>query len=99
MDFAGPLGIRPGVTAVIGGGGKTTLLRTLGTELAADGARVLLCTTTKIFPFDGLPNLTDPTEDYLAQALEARRLVRVQSHGGALHTLAERCRGGGSDAL
>lgn len=75
MDFAGPLGIRPGVTAVIGGGGKTTLLRTLGTELAADGARVLLCTTTKIFPFDGLPNLTDPTEDSLAQALETRRLV------------------------
>ena len=75
MDFAGPLGIRPGVTAVIGGGGKTTLLRTLGTELAADGARVLLCTTTQIFPFDGLPNLTDPTEDSLAQALEARRLV------------------------
>ena len=30
MCFAGLLGIRPGVTAVIGGGGKTTLLRTLG---------------------------------------------------------------------
>ena len=75
MDFAGPLGIRPGVTAVIGGGGKTTLLRTLGTELAADGARVLLCTTTKIFPFGGLFNLPDPTEDSLAEALEARRLV------------------------
>lgn len=75
MDFAGPLGIRPGVTAVIGGGGKTTLLRTLGTELAAGGARVLLCTTTKIWPFEGLFHLTDPAVDSLAEALQARRLV------------------------
>ena len=30
------LELRPGVTAVIGGGGKTTLLRTLGGELSRD---------------------------------------------------------------
>ena len=41
------LGVRKGVTAVIGGGGKTTLLRTLGEELARSGARVILATTTK----------------------------------------------------
>lgn len=52
--FSGALGIRPGVTAVIGGGGKTTLLRTLGEELSREG-RVLLCTTTKIRPFPGIP--------------------------------------------
>lgn len=75
MNLAELLSIRPGVTAVIGGGGKTTLLRALGAELAADGARVLLCATTKLFPFDGLPNLADPTETALAEALEARRLV------------------------
>lgn len=55
MALAKLLEIRPGVTAVIGGGGKTTLLRTLGEELAAGGRRVLLCTTTKILPFPGLP--------------------------------------------
>ena len=55
MELAALLGVRPGVTAVIGGGGKTTLLRTLGGELAAVGARVLLCTTTKILPFPDLP--------------------------------------------
>lgn len=55
VKLAGLLKIRPGITAVIGGGGKTTLLRTLGEELAAGGNRVLLCTTTKIFPFSGLP--------------------------------------------
>ena len=55
MALSDLLAIRPGVTAVIGGGGKTTLLRTLGEELAAGGKRVLLCTTTKILPFPGLP--------------------------------------------
>ena len=73
MKLCELLGIRPGVTAVIGGGGKTTLLRTLGEELAAEGKRVLLCATTKIYPFPDLPNLTDPTETELAKALAAHR--------------------------
>ena len=55
MRLADFLEIQPGVTSVIGGGGKTTLLRTLGGELAENGGRVLLCTTTKIFPFPDLP--------------------------------------------
>lgn len=48
------LEVRPGVTAVIGGGGKTTLLRALGQELSREHT-VLLCTTTKIFPFPNIP--------------------------------------------
>ena len=48
------LEIRTGVTAVIGGGGKTTLLRTLGEELSQHHT-VLLCTTTRIMPFAGIP--------------------------------------------
>lgn len=75
MRLSELLNIRPGVTAVTGGGGKTTLLRTLGEELAAEGARVLLCATTKLFPFEGLPNLTAPTEAALAEALSSRHLV------------------------
>lgn len=51
--FSKTLGIRPGVTAVIGGGGKSTLLRRLGEELSREGS-VLLCTTTKINPFSGI---------------------------------------------
>ena len=54
MKLADLLQIQPGVTAVIGGGGKTTLLRTLGEELAQKKT-VLLCTTTKIMPFPGIP--------------------------------------------
>lgn len=75
MELAELLDVRPGVTAVVGSGGKTTLLRTLGTELARSGHTVLLCATTKLFPFDGLPNLISPAEDALADALSRHRLV------------------------
>lgn len=54
MTFSSALHVRRGVTAVIGGGGKTTLLRRLGEELQQRGT-VLLCTTTKMYPFSDLP--------------------------------------------
>lgn len=75
MDWARALEIRPGVTAVIGGGGKTTLLRVLGGELSAAGARVLLCTTTKILPFPDLPCVTAGGEAALRRAAEESRLL------------------------
>lgn len=52
------LGITKGVTAVIGSGGKTTLLTKLCQELPGT---VILCTSTRIYPFD-LPLITDPVE-------------------------------------
>jgi len=69
------LEISPGITAVIGGGGKTTLLRVLGEELAEKGHSVLLCTTTKIFPFYGLPLVTEPGENALRAAGDGSRLI------------------------
>ena len=62
MKLAELLDISPGVTAVVGSGGKTTLLRALGEELAAEGHTVLLCTTTKIFPYSGMPCAKTPEE-------------------------------------
>lgn len=56
MNFFELLNISPGVTAVIGSGGKTSLLRRLAAE--APGT-VLLCTTTHIRPFAEYPLLTD----------------------------------------
>ena len=44
-----------GITAIIGSGGKSTLLRALGLELMRDGARVLLATSTHMFPVAGVP--------------------------------------------
>jgi len=61
VKLAELLQIEPGITAVIGGGGKTTLLRTLGEELAQKHT-VLLCTTTKIMPFSGIPCATSKEE-------------------------------------
>ena len=55
MELSECLEIRPGVTAVIGGGGKTTLLEVLGRELSARGSSVLLCTTTKMYPYQEIP--------------------------------------------
>ena len=49
MKLAEMLGIKKGITALIGGGGKTTLLYHLAEELRAEGT-VLVCTTTKIWP-------------------------------------------------
>ena len=52
MDFMKVL--QPGIIALIGGGGKTTFLQTIGAQLSQHH-RVLLCTTTKIYPFPGIP--------------------------------------------
>ena len=54
-NLASTLKIEPGLTAIIGSGGKSTLLKTLGLELMRAGGRVLLCTTTHMFPVAGVP--------------------------------------------
>ena len=46
MSLLGPLGLRPGVVAVAGAGGKTTLVYRLAAEARARGWRVLVTTTT-----------------------------------------------------
>ena len=51
MNCQQTLHIQQGITAVIGSGGKTTLLRELARELCDDGATVLLTTTTHFLPF------------------------------------------------
>lgn len=45
------LQIEPGVTAVIGSGGKTGLLQYLAKELPGT---VILCTSTRIYPMEGM---------------------------------------------
>lgn len=54
-NLASALKIETGITAIIGSGGKSTLLKTLGLELMRAGGRVLLCTTTHMFPVAGVP--------------------------------------------
>ena len=72
MELAPLLGIQRGVTAIIGSGGKTTLLRTLADELPG---RVLLCTSTHFLGYRDLPTVLDPTEPALQDALRRNRIV------------------------
>ena len=74
-NLASALKIEPGITAIIGSGGKSTLLKTLGLELMREGGRVLLCTTTHMFPVAGVP--WDGS---------SRRLDAAPWKPGALHT-------------
>jgi probable selenium-dependent hydroxylase accessory protein YqeC len=74
MDLCEALAIGTGdVVAIVGGGGKTTVLYRLGAELAGRGERVLLCGTTRFTPPEGgdPPNLTLVTDlDDLMRSVE-----------------------------
>lgn len=67
----------PRLTAIIGGGGKTTLLFTLGRQLAAEGASVLLTTTTHLAwpPPEGIVFLAPAAPEQLAAAAQPGALV------------------------
>ena len=72
MAFFRQLGVESGVTAVIGSGGKTSLLRRLAEEVPGT---VILCTTTHIRPFTEYPLLTEPTPETVRQALANSRVI------------------------
>lgn len=72
MQIAPLLNIGRGVTALIGGGGKTTMLYTLTEELRKKGT-VLLCTSTHIMR---------PTQyEVLERASEAEVSAALSAHG------------------
>lgn len=76
MKLTEALRIRPGLTALIGGGGKTTLLYALARELRTEGG-VLVCTSTKILRPGDLPVLENPTPAEVAEGLKTHRLLCV----------------------
>lgn len=76
MALAETLGVRPGVTSVIGSGGKTSLLAALARELPGT---VVLTTTTHILPFPNVPLVTSADADNVRTALAGSRVVCVGS--------------------
>ena len=66
------LGIRPGITALIGGGGKTTLMYHLARELRQCGT-VAVTTTTRIWPPTGIAVAREP--DAAREILDREGLV------------------------
>lgn len=97
MGVASSLGVGPGVTCVIGSGGKTTLIARLAHELCsgkpiggvtedvAEGG-IVVCTTTHIQPLDGMlaceGRSVDEVRDALASAA-GRAPVQVASSASA----------------
>ena len=49
------LGIKPGITAVCGSGGKSTFLGVMGRTLTQTGKTVALATSTHMYPVAGVP--------------------------------------------
>ncbi len=76
MKLQKALEIQPGVTAIIGGGGKTTLMECLAEELSGK-ARVIVCTTTHIYPEKTMPCLVSPAQAEIAAALEKSPCICV----------------------
>ncbi len=66
--------IEKGVTAIVGGGGKTTLMLRLAAELSKKGT-VIVCTTTHIRAPENMPLLLNAGEAALKDALEKHRVI------------------------
>ena len=65
------------IWSAIGGGGKTTLLRSLADELVAEGKTVVLATTTHFLPFRGIDTVVSADEFEVARQLKAQRVICV----------------------
>lgn len=100
MNLVDALGITRGVAAVVGSGGKTTLLAALAEELADAGATVALTTTTHILPFAGVRTLDGSDAGEVAAALAdapaGKRVVCAASPTAGEKLAAPAC---GVDAL
>ena len=83
MKYYEALGISRGITALIGGGGKTSLLMRLAQELSSFGT-VIVGATAKMYPPQGIRLVVPPDEGVLKQALAFNNLVcagRLTSEG------------------
>ena len=78
MQIAPLLHVGRGVTAIIGGGGKTTLMETLAGELSKKG-KVIITTTTHICRPKQYETLLDADEAAVSAALERAGSVCVAS--------------------
>ena len=71
------LNIQPGVTAIIGSGGKTSTMLALAKELPG---RVIVCTTTHIKAPEAMPLYTGEDTAVLTDLLAAHHIVCVGSY-------------------
>ena len=62
MIFAKTLKVDKGITAIIGSGGKTSLMMRLAWELSSQGSSVILSTSTRIYPPEEIPFTEEVTQ-------------------------------------
>ena len=74
MNIAEYLQIKPGITALIGAGGKTSLMYKLARELSSRGT-VIVCTSTKILEPAYLPVFEGDYAEVIAVVLTIRRVI------------------------
>lgn len=72
MSLSDQLSILPGITAIVGSGGKTTLLRILADELPGT---VILTTSTHILPFAGIPLVVTDDLEQVRRTLALHRVI------------------------
>lgn len=70
------LDIKKGVISIIGSGGKTTLMYALAGELSKKG-RVIVSSSTKIYPPEHIITLEDPSEEDIKNAFEDNGVICV----------------------
>lgn len=80
MSLKSLLKIEHGITALIGGGGKTTCMYALAEELSKT-ARVIVCTSTHIYPPEHLPCLVSPDAEQIRQAFSRENVICVGTAG------------------
>lgn len=74
--------IKPeGIVSLVGGGGKTSSMRAIGEELALAGNRVIMTTTTRMFPFsgelpEGLTLVGEPAENGKVKSVSQPDLLK-----------------------
>lgn len=86
MTLSDALGVKDGLWAVVGSGGKTSLIRQLARESETD---CLITTTTRMLPPDDLPMLWTPTRTEILDSLAQCRVacVGAPAENGKLQTL------------
>ncbi|MDD3409384.1 MAG: selenium cofactor biosynthesis protein YqeC [Eubacteriales bacterium] len=75
MRISDALAVPRGITAVVGGGGKTSLIDRLSAELSERGT-VIRCATAHMYPPNGA-RLLSPTDDQVRLALAENPLLAV----------------------
>jgi len=68
--------IKKGITAIVGGGGKTTLMLRLAKEQSLFGS-VIVCTTTHILAPEGMELLQGASEESVREALQTHPVISL----------------------